>query len=188
MPIQFIKETPIINQRLVSRFMSHVLIEDTFSCWTWLGCKNEQGYGRMLCRVNGKSINYFTHRISYMIYKGKIPKSKLVLHRCDTPSCVNPTHLFIGTPRDNMVDSVNKGRHGRRPTESYDRGEDHARARLTNRLVKKILCMHKRGIQGKDIADTIGVSWTCVYDVLLGRTWFHLTGITYTPRREYSRR
>lgn len=52
------------------------------------------------------------HRVSWIIFRGKIPKGKHVLHKCDTPLCVNPKHLFIGTALDNIRDCFNKGRMG----------------------------------------------------------------------------
>lgn len=75
-------------------------------CVLWGGAKNPGGYGVMAWRGPLKP----THRISWEIFNGPIPQGMLVLHRCDVPACVNIAHLFLGTPKDNMVDMVNKGR------------------------------------------------------------------------------
>lgn len=80
-------------------------VDKTDYCWNWVGSKR-RGYGRFMFR--DKIIG--THRISYIIHKGEIPKGMLICHKCDNPSCVNPDHLFLGTHKDNAHDCVIKGR------------------------------------------------------------------------------
>lgn len=67
---------------------------------------NPDGYGRL--RVDGKKV--LAHRASYEEFNGAITDGLLVCHSCDTPSCINPDHLFLGTDKDNFHDSLNKGR------------------------------------------------------------------------------
>jgi hypothetical protein len=79
---------------------------DSDTCWLWIGGTNGAGYGQV--RIIGKAI--LVHRLSWMIYKGKIPKRMLVCHKCDTPNCWNPHHLFLGMHKDNADDAIAKGR------------------------------------------------------------------------------
>ena len=88
-------------------FIKNTLFTHDGSCWLWKGGKTEFGYGR--ANNGGKGI--FAHRLSWVIYSGKIPEGILVCHKCDNPSCVNPVHLFLGTTTDNVRDCVKKKRH-----------------------------------------------------------------------------
>jgi hypothetical protein len=75
-------------------------------CWEWQAAKSSFGHGR--AKIGGKL--YSPHRLAYEKRFGPIPAGKMVLHKCDNPSCVNPDHLFIGTARDNVRDMMSKGR------------------------------------------------------------------------------
>lgn len=90
---------------LAARLMARVK-KDENGCWIWQGSKMNKGYG--MIAHNRKMLT--THRVSYEIHKGKIPKGSLVCHSCDVPSCVNPDHLWLGSYSDNRVDCLNKGR------------------------------------------------------------------------------
>lgn len=75
-------------------------------CMLWSGRKNKKGYGYY--DKDGKAV--FAHRYSYRTIVGEIPNGYFVCHKCDVPSCVNPEHLFVGTPSDNIRDCISKGR------------------------------------------------------------------------------
>jgi hypothetical protein len=82
--------------------------EPNSGCLLWLGCVCKNGYGRIGYGSGGSAV--LVHRIAYESAFGPFDRSRHVCHSCDTPSCVNPDHLFIGTQRDNMRDMFEKGR------------------------------------------------------------------------------
>ncbi len=78
-------------------------------CWEWSGAKRGNNYGEI---SYGGHNSYQAHRISYIIFNGLIPYSKIVRHTCDNPQCVNPKHLIIGSKYDNSIDMVKRNRQG----------------------------------------------------------------------------
>lgn len=92
-------------QTLSARLMASCIPIPEAGCWLWTA-STAKGYGQI--RIGGKSTS--THRAAYEAFKGPIPTGLHVCHRCDTPICINPDHLFLGTPRDNAQDKVAKGR------------------------------------------------------------------------------
>ena len=84
-------------------------VDKRTKCWEWTGHKQTQGSGDV--QVNG--VLWVASRLSWTVFKGQIPKGKNVLHHCDSPGCINPDHLFLGTQLDNARDMIEKGR-GRR--------------------------------------------------------------------------
>jgi len=82
-------------------------IDKSGICWEWKGQKGLDGYGYYLLTLGERS----AHRISFVIAYGRaIQKGNYICHRCDNPSCVRPDHLFEGTPQDNNLDCIAKGR------------------------------------------------------------------------------
>lgn len=75
-------------------------------CWLWIHGVGSKGYGHT--SIDGKHIE--AHRLAWLLAKGSDAGRLCVCHRCDIPSCVNPAHLFLGTHRDNVRDSIGKGR------------------------------------------------------------------------------
>lgn len=86
-------------------------------CWMWTGSVDKDGYGRMRGSVDGVIWSERAPRASYTHYVGPIPEGKMVLHDCNTPACINPKHLYIGTQIENGNDKKIRGR--ARTTPSY---------------------------------------------------------------------
>lgn len=112
-----------------------------------------------------QGIYYSTHRLIYLYHNGKINNKMQVCHKCDNPSCINPEHLFQGTPTDNFNDSRNKGR------SIY--GERCGSSKLTEKDVIKIL---KDNRPSTIIAKEYNVCKSTISHIKVGRNWKHLTG------------
>jgi HNH endonuclease len=82
------------------------ITEPNTGCHLWIGAINSGGYGKI--KVNGHTCR--ASRVSYLAKVGPIADGLFVLHKCDTPACVNPAHLFLGTAKDNIMDATRKGR------------------------------------------------------------------------------
>jgi hypothetical protein len=95
------------NARWLERRFKRINFDPT-GCWIWTGFLNEQGYPVSTHRKFGQHV----HRAIYQIMHGvKLGRWDFIMHTCDETRCVNPVHLKMGTPSDNIKDSATKGRH-----------------------------------------------------------------------------
>lgn len=116
----------------LERFTEKIEYDTNAGCWLWSANVSNKGYG--VFSVGKKSEGAaFAHRFSYQTFVGEIPASLFVCHRCDTPACVNPNHLFLGSHLDNMRDMHAKGR-----WTGNNRGELNGQSKLTPDDVRAI--------------------------------------------------
>jgi hypothetical protein len=96
-----------VNVNTPDDFFDKIMPEPNTGCWLWAGRLHYKGYGE----IGFFSKKQKAHRVSWLLHKGEIPDGLFVCHKCDTPACVNPDHLFLGDNKDNIDDSVRKKRH-----------------------------------------------------------------------------
>lgn len=145
------------NERFWSR------VSKTDGCWLWTArTQAKRGYGLMWW--NGKTTG--AHRVSYEIHHGEIHSGSVVMHTCDTPACVNPAHLVVGTHADNQYDKVRKQRQAR--------GSSQGHAKLVESQVLEIRARLAAGERQNHLAREFGVNPCTINDIAKRRWWRHL--------------
>ncbi len=138
-------------------------VDRSGECWTWTASVGLR-YGRFAVR-RGELVQ--AHRFSYLLAHGSIGEGLYVCHHCDNMVCVRPDHLFVGTPRDNTLDAVIKGR--LRPTGPTSERSYHVK--LTADAVRTIRFRHAAGESCQMLADAYGVTVSNIRFILTGHTW-----------------
>lgn len=153
------------NRTFEERFWKRVKVGQSDECWPWLGGCNWGGYGKV--RRGAKLLT--AHRVAFELTNGAIPKGLCALHKCDQRNCCNPSHVFIGTYKDNNRDRAQKGRS--RPR----RGEDNGRAILTAKDVIKIRAVWDNGgITIAQLARKYSVAWEHMKRIVNRKLWKHI--------------
>jgi predicted DNA-binding protein YlxM (UPF0122 family) len=169
----------MIENKDITRFWSKVKIVANAECWIWIAGKDWDGYG--LFKTSNPRKTKKAHRISYFIAHGFIDDKLQVCHTCDNPSCVNPNHLFQGTPKENTTDMIKKGRGIKGdhvPYERRARGSSHHSAKLTDKKVAKIRKLYSEGISMDALANAYSVATSTVARAIHGERWNHVQGNT----------
>lgn len=135
---------------LEERFWSKVKKGD--GCWEWQAGKHSGGYGLFHLSRLGRSTQ--AHRVAYELTHGEIPAGMCILHACDNPPCVNPSHLRLGTQAENRADCVAKGRHW---VPTVLKGTDNPRAKLTQRDCRAIQALRAAGVTRELLAEAFEV-------------------------------
>jgi hypothetical protein len=161
------KVTDRFSVDIVSRFWSKVEVAGEDECWLWKGGITGYGYGQFCAGNKG----FQAHRYSMLLHLGRALLSSLfVCHHCDNRLCVNPKHLFVGTPADNSADMVRKGRE----SHAAARGEDKWTAKLTEEDVRSIRRLSAKGYSSGELSLMFGVSGWQIWAIKSNRQWRHV--------------
>jgi len=148
-------------QSFSDRFWGNVMIGSNDVCWLWIGRKNQNGYG--VFDHGGRP--HIASRFCYELSHGKLPQNIFVCHSCDNPGCVNPSHLWAGTPKQNVDDCVAKGRNS---GGNGLRGSAASRSKLTEAQARTIKLSR---VPAVDLAAEFGVSATAIRKIQSGENW-----------------
>jgi hypothetical protein len=121
-------------------------------CWLWKGGKTGAGYGKLR--------DIYTHRLSYTLTYGPIPEGMLIRHRCDNPPCCNPSHLELGTKKENGLDAYKRGLQPRKKS-----------TKLTPEKAKEIRALYAQGVSQGKIARIFEVDQTLISRVIHSKRW-----------------
>jgi len=150
------------------RFWWHQKPVHVDECWNWTGSVSRDGYGILAVKSLRDRISRHyvrAHRFAFALHTGRDPHGLFVCHKCDNPLCVNPAHLFLGTPMANTQDCIRKGR---KPSQ---RGANNPRARLTRKDVDVIRRRISGGENNKQIAGDYDVSHSQISNIRRGKSW-----------------
>lgn len=176
--------------------LNNCIPEPNSGCWIWIGTelssRRKGGYGTI--GLNGGKV--LAHRLSWSVFNGEISDGLFVCHHCDTPSCVRPDHLFLGTHQDNMRDMVRKernwapcgdshpfrknpacrtwGNQNWKKVKNRPMGERQHCAKLTAELVIKIRELASSGLRDAEISQKFGVCRENVGQIRRRKTWKHI--------------
>lgn len=158
----------------VERFHAKYARRGADDCWLWTGRRvSRMQYGSVRFGHKGRQ-RWLAHRIAWVLANGPVPYQEdrlCVLHRCDTPLCVNPAHLFLGTHQDNIADRIAKQRTAR--------GEAAGKSRFTTEQIQAI---RKDPRFYTAIAEEHGVSPSSISEIVRGKNWQHVAGAVPVDR------
>jgi hypothetical protein len=143
----------------LEKFHANYEIVTESGCWIWKGSSYRAGYGQF----RYSNIIIGAHRFSFMTFKGEIPENHFVCHKCDTPSCVNPDHLFCGTVHENFKDMRIKKRNAI--------GAKNGRSKLTEYDIVNIRKLKVRRGDTARICRIYGICYRTYYRIRYGQLW-----------------
>lgn len=153
------------------RLLSHIDKDGPNGCWLWTSGRNTPGYGHLSRKDHKRGLRTMVqaHRLSYFFFVGPFDESLSVLHRCDVRHCVNPDHLFLGTPADNTKDCIAKGRFA---YNASPKGEAAYYTVMTYARAEEVRNVFARlRLSRKALAQQFGCSVTTVNRVLRNAAW-----------------
>jgi hypothetical protein len=161
----------------VERLLERSVPEPMSGCWLWTGSRAGRGYGHVM--VNRARMP--AHRAAYLAWRGRIRHGHYVCHRCDNRACINPGHLFLGTPRDNNRDAIAKGRR------YQTHGERNGSAKLSAGDVIELRALRRAGWKLRELANRYGLTVAGAGQIARGTTWAHLKTGLEVKAKPYAR-
>lgn len=140
-------------------------------CWIWTAAVNPTGYGVLSRGGEQRAALHLAHRLSWQLHHCEIAGNMFVCHHCDTPACVRPDHLFLGTCADNLRDMREKraaGKTWKRPP------APERKSRLTEEQVREIRARLADGYPRYSVAARFGITTRMVGYIIDGRYWSHV--------------
>lgn len=148
------------KETIADRIMRCSIPEPNSGCWIWMAALSKSGHGHLHYRRQWQG---GAHRASYEAFCGKIPPGLWVCHRCNTPACVNPEHLYLGTVVENTNDRMKAG--------TSMRGERHHDTPFTE---KDVIAIRQSPESGASLARRLGVSRQAINKIKARKTWAHV--------------
>jgi len=185
------RSLPSLPPDHIARFWAKIQqSENADDCWPFTNACDKNGYGRFnYCK------RWFpAHRIAYLLTYGN-PSDLIVCHRCDNPSCCNPSHLFLGTHLDNSNDKFAKGRarftgaktplraadHYRHNHPELSRGQRNGRSKLSDSQIVEIRTAYDtRQFNQVQLGHMYHVSQVMIGKIVRRERWTHVPEITTT--------
>lgn len=128
------------------------LVNKTESCWNFTGWLDRDGYGIFFTKPKYMRAHRYSAQLAGLDITGKV-----VCHKCDNRQCVNPDHLFVGTPADNVKDMIFKNRH------FHNRSRKIGIRKITLEMREEILTSN---LPKTELAKKFNVGRTTIYRVL----------------------
>jgi len=171
------RELPVFSPAVRERqFWSRVDTSRPADCWVWPTGKDRYGkpkYGRT--SLHGVMMG--AHRAAWTLTHGEIPSGMLVCHRCDNPPCINPAHLFLGTPQDNSSDMAAKGR------AFAGTGLSSPHSVLTSDQVSHVRRLYHGGVSAREVGELLGIDTMTAWKAAVGETYRDVPMPRHTRRR-----
>lgn len=156
-----VKETGPVT--LPTNFFAKVKIGSWQECWEWQGGRAKSGHGRFWFDASMKP----SHRLMYRHCWGEIPEGWFICHHCDNPPCVNPLHIYAGTPADNTNDMHRRKRVSRT-------GSLNGNSKLNEAAVRNIRDLNDKGTGLRQLARQFEVSQSTIHYIIARKTWNHV--------------
>lgn len=147
----------VFGPTATERFLAKISKASIGDCWEFTGGISKSGYGAFW--LNGKTVS--AHKVSYLMFNGRIPNDQLIRHICDNKKCVNPEHLILGTVSDNAKDAVERGRWARQ------HGQYNGIAKFTYEQVEAIREEYNKGAWTyQALADKYEVALSVMWELI----------------------